>query len=341
MKILTISIATYNVADYLEKLLDSLISVDRLEELEILVINDGSKDNTKEKAYKYQQMYPDTIRLIDKENGGHGSTINRGIEEARGVYFKIIDGDDWVNSEGMAKLVDYLKSASEDMILTDYRECYTESDTYKDMSETMKGTREVIPVGEVVEFANIADRLERMQMHMITFKTDMLKQNNIRVDEHCFYVDTEYVFYTLPYIKTASYLDELVYCYRLGRPGQSMTSESLRKHVANHVKVNKGIIKAYGDNRQKVSDAVRQQMNTMLHDVTLLTYRILLSMPCKKVYGDQIGEIDKRLQTISIESYESLDEGWLRTFRKGNYNNYPVVWIKAKGKALVEHMSRK
>ena len=341
MKTLTISIAAYNVQNYIEKLLDSIISANRNEKIEVLVINDGSKDDTAIVAKKYVDKYPDTIRLIDKENGGHGSTINRGIEESTAKYFKIIDGDDWVEPEGLAGLVDYLEEATEDMVLSDYREVYEQTETYKDMSVTMMGTREAMPKGKIVDFTRVADRLERMQMHMITFRTEMLKSNHIRVDEHCFYVDTEYVFYTLPYIKTASYLERLVYCYRLGRPGQSMTSESLRKHVVNHVKVNKGIIKAYSDNDQDVSVAVRQQMNTMLHDVTLLTYRILLSMPCKKVYGDQISEIDKRLQTVSIESYESLDEGWLRTYRKGNYNNYPVVWIKSKWKALVEHMSRK
>ena len=104
-KNLTISIAAYNVENYLEKTLDSLI-IDNLDKLEVLIVNDGSKDNTKKIAQKYCKKYPNSIKLIDKENGGYGSTINAGIKEATGKYFKQLDGDDWYNTENLNRLVE-------------------------------------------------------------------------------------------------------------------------------------------------------------------------------------------------------------------------------------------
>lgn len=337
-KILTISIAAYNVEEYLDTLMNSIIKADRNEELEVLIINDGSKDSTLQKAKKYAEDNPDTIIVVDKENGGHGSTINKGIKLATGKYFKIIDGDDWVESEGLANLVDYLKEAYEDMVLTDYRECYMQSNAYKNMRENFAATRKAISIGQVIDFTSIADTIDRLQMHMITFKTELLKDNNICVDEHCFYVDTEYVFYVLPHIKTASYLDCTVYCYRLGREGQSMTSESLRKHAEDHIRVNLAIIRKYGRCENAVSDGVRRQMDTLVYNVTMLTYRILLSMNYNKALGEKIRSVDEHLLENNPNVYYSFTEKWLLSFRKSQYKHYLVAWCRGKIKSLVEHV---
>ena len=98
-KILSITIPSYNVEKYIDKCVQSMLVDSILDDIEILIVNDGSKDSTPEIAKGYVEKYPQTVRLIDKENGGHGSTINAGIREATGKYFKVVDGDDWLNTE--------------------------------------------------------------------------------------------------------------------------------------------------------------------------------------------------------------------------------------------------
>ena len=334
-KVLTISVAAYKVENYIETLLDSIIEADRQSEIEVLVINDGSTDKTLEIAGRYEAGYPDTIRVIDKENGGHGSTVNRGIKEAKGKYFKTIDGDDWVEPEGLRKLVDHLKSSDADMVLTDYRECYTETGTTKDIKR--EKTRQAIPQGETKDWTKTADKCERIQMHMVSFKTAILRENNIRLDEHCFYVDLEYVCFTLPYIKTVEYPDIMVYQYRLGRPGQSMTSESLRKNYEQHIRVNLAIIESY----THISDdipAVRRHIEELLAEHTLLTYRILLSFGYSKDKGERIKEVDTALQKGCPAAYEAITDKRIALFRKKQYNNYRTVWLLRRFDAVKEHI---
>lgn len=104
-KILTVTIPSYNVEKYLRQTLDSFLAEEILEEIEVLIVDDGSKDGTAAIGKEYEKNYPGTFRVISKENGGHGSTINRGIQEAKGQYFKVVDGDDWVNTGDFIKLV--------------------------------------------------------------------------------------------------------------------------------------------------------------------------------------------------------------------------------------------
>ena len=120
-KLLTVVIPAYNIEKYEEQCLSSFVKPKALPEIEVLVVNDGSSDRTVEIAEKYVQKYPDIFRVINKENGGHGSTINRGIEEARGTYFKVVDGDDWVDGAAFGKLVRFLHTAKSDFIVNTIR----------------------------------------------------------------------------------------------------------------------------------------------------------------------------------------------------------------------------
>ena len=116
-KTLTISVACYNVGQFLRKTLDSLIAPEIMDELEVLVVNDGSSDDTAEIAREYEEKYPQTFRLVDKANGGYGSTLNYSMPAARGRYFKQLDGDDWYNTEGLVRLVRFLRTATADIVL--------------------------------------------------------------------------------------------------------------------------------------------------------------------------------------------------------------------------------
>ena len=119
-KTLSVVIPSYNVEKYLPEILPTFLSPEVLDDIEVLIVNDGSKDNTSKVGKEFQDKYPNTVRIIDKENGGHGSTINRGIEEAVGKYFKVVDGDDWVDTDVFIKYVNALKTLEADAVMTPF-----------------------------------------------------------------------------------------------------------------------------------------------------------------------------------------------------------------------------
>lgn len=234
-KILTVVIPSYNVEQYLRGTLESFISDEIMSEIEIFVVNDGSKDRTPEIAEEYVKKYPQTFRLINKENGGHGSTINRGIEEASGKYFKVVDGDDWVNTEDFAELVRRLRSTEADYVITNY---YKVNDRTKEKKlEDFPWFRE-----NPVSTFNEAAHQSEIPMHALTIRTEILQKNKIRLDEHCFYVDNEYITFPVPYVNTVQYFHLAVYMYRLAVATQSVSVKGLQKHLPDHTKVTRRLI---------------------------------------------------------------------------------------------------
>ena len=129
MKLLSIAVPCYNSQDYMRNCVDSLLKGGEL--VEILIVNDGSKDNTVAVAQQYVDKYPDSVRIIDKENGGHGSTINAGIREATGKYFKVVDGDDWVDSVALQNLLDFLKDHDADLIINPCNQVFMDDNQRK------------------------------------------------------------------------------------------------------------------------------------------------------------------------------------------------------------------
>ena len=227
-KILTITIPSYNVEKYLQQTLDSFIDDEILNDIEVLVVDDGSKDRTATIGKAYEEKYPDTFRVISKENGGHGSTINRGIQEAKGKYFKVVDGDDWVYTEDFIKLVKALKTCNADYIVTNYYEVNdkTGEKTPREYREFQKK--------DIWKFSEAA-QVKQIGMHPLVIKTEILKKNQIRLDEHCFYVDVEYILYPVPYVETVQYLDLFVYMYRLAVTTQSVSLAGYQKHMQKDV----------------------------------------------------------------------------------------------------------
>ena len=148
-KTLTVVVPSYNVEKYLDQTLTSFINEAVMEEVEVLIVDDGSKDKTAQIGHSYEQKYPETFRVISKENGGHGSTINTGIAQARGKYFTVVDGDDWVDKEGFATLVTVLRDCTEDYILTRYHEVDDQT------KEERERAFPELPVGKTMELSLI------------------------------------------------------------------------------------------------------------------------------------------------------------------------------------------
>ena len=245
-KVLTISIAAYNVEKYLYNGVMSLLNSDMADKLEILIVNDGSKDNTAKIGKQLEKMTTigkkSIVKFIDKENGGHGSTINKGIELATGKYFKLMDGDDYFDTESLNKLVRYLEKSEEDFVLNNYVEDWSingvinpiqhynfmdPGKTYKidELARSKKGFRKWGPL-----------------LSTTTFKTKILKDANFKISEHCFYVDMEINSIAFCKAKTVKFYPLDLYIYYLGRQGQSVSAESFKRNYKNHEHVTLRII---------------------------------------------------------------------------------------------------
>ena len=209
-KILTISVAAYQVEKYIEKNLKSLINSNVIDFLEIFVIDDGGKDSTIDIAEKYQKIYPDSIKIVRKENGGYGSTVNYSIFHATGKYFKLLDGDDWFNTKGLIHLVDYLKNCRSDIVITPVFKCYESGEIKKEgFSEYTQN--------KILHISDIKNTTI-FSMWAMTYRTDVLRKSGLVLPEHMLYTDQYYATIPLAYAKTISFLSKGVYCYRIGRP---------------------------------------------------------------------------------------------------------------------------
>lgn len=221
-KILTIVIPTYNMQDYLRRCLDSLIvPEEQMQLLEVLVVNDGSKDNSSAIAHEYQDKYPDTFRVIDKENGNYGSCVNRGLKEATGKYIKILDADDWFDNEQFSLFVEKLKKYDCDLILSPFVK----------VNEKLKSVQKItIPLQKgVILSARELSRLPNVEMHAITYRVELLRSMCYVQTEGISYTDTEWDVLPLQNVGNFVVLEESVYEYLIGREGQTINLRSVIK----------------------------------------------------------------------------------------------------------------
>ena len=269
-KILTVVIPTYNMEKYLRRCLDSLIvSDEHMQMLEVLVINDGSKDTSSQIAHEYQDRYPQTFRVVDKENGNYGSCVNRGLDEATGKYFRLLDADDQFNKEGFVKLLQVLATTEADMVVTPYTHFYEEGAT----------KRKPFPKPRWVEFCKIYkaedfDYYDKnfkrlLSMHTTTYKLSILKEVGLRLQTGISYTDTEYVYFPLVAVKTILPLDITLYIYTIGRDGQTVMMTGSPKQVNDYYLVSERIFNDFIKCEKNLSDKAlrRKQLVTMASGV--------------------------------------------------------------------------
>lgn len=257
--ILSIIIPSYNVAKYIKAGVQSLLRSKYVADLEIIIINDGSKDNTIEKSNELLENYHGknpVVRIVDKENGGHGSTINKGIELATGKYFRLMDGDDYYITEELDKLIEKLKVEDSDIVLTNYIEDFAITAVYNPVKlyiNLTPGTKynldEMYYNGNEYGFISFGPLLPTS-----TYKTSILKNAKFKIDEHCFYVDMEYNMIGYINAQTVVYYPFNIYNYYLGRPGQSISREAYKRNILHHEKVCLRLVDYFTKNENKLSN---------------------------------------------------------------------------------------
>lgn len=272
-KLLTISIAAYNMQQYLRRCLDSILEPSIIDDLEILVINDGSQDNTMAIAQEYQNRFPHTVIAVDKENGGHGSTVNLGIQLAKGKYFRLLDADDWFETTDLTKFIERLKETDCDLILTNYAKEFTS----KNKTKTFRFRN--IQYDKVYDFRKWSGLLNCgapwFDLPTITYKTNILQSNNIRISE-CFYSDIEFDALPLLFVKDIMFIDLSIYRYFIGREGQSVSPYGSTKHYPDHLRITYKMIDFYNEKKNSVNDILREIYLRMVLFKITANYVVLL-----------------------------------------------------------------
>ena len=246
LKTITFAIPCFNSAEYMDKCIESILACDGgYGDIEILIVDDGStKDNTAQKADEWHERYPQTVYAIHKENGGHGSAVNTGLANARGRYFKVVDSDDWLDEEAMSHIMPYLRSQSElrdatDLVIANY--------VYEKVFE---GTRTAINYKNVfpTDCECTWDEIGRFKpsqyllMHSVIYRTEMLRDIELKLPEHCFYVDNIFVYVPLPAVKSIRYFDVDMYRYFIGREGQSVNEDTMMRRIDQQLRITRVMI---------------------------------------------------------------------------------------------------
>ncbi len=331
-KILTISVAAYNVEKYLAKLIESVIAADRYGDVELIIVNDGSKDGTQKIAEHYEQKYPDTIRLVNKENGGHGSAVNWGIRLAEGKYFRALDGDDWVDVSGTQKLIELLKGSSADLVLTDFLQCFTDKTVEKREFPKLKPYN-LYPLNAALK------KTDWMPYHTVIYKTRLLQSNGISVDEKCFYEDNEYCIYPLKYVKTLIYFDLYCYCYRYGEAEQSVSMLSRKKHIDDSSRVCKSLIKYLNQERKTAGTQLTEYMVRNTARMCMWHINSLLSFAPDRKRKAEIIKFDNYIQDHAKDVYirtwsvyknrNRILQVYVNLLRKTDFKIYRICgWLK-------------
>jgi len=272
MKLLSIAIPSYNSQAYMAKCIESLLVGG--EDVEILVVNDGSKDDTAKIADEYAQKYPTIVKAIHKENGGHGSAVNAGMDNATGKYFKVVDSDDWVDADSykklLAKLHEFENSGeSVDVLISNY--------VYEKEGEKPQPMRLVkeLPEGRFFDWNELGHFGvgHYILMHSVIFRLDLLKECRLRLPEHTFYVDNLYVFEPLPYAKKLYYMNVDFYRYYIGREDQSVNEKVMITRLDQQLRVNRRMIDYLTANKEMVysNKKLKKYMMGYLEIITVIS----------------------------------------------------------------------
>lgn len=292
------------MSDYIERCLNSLIIPD-MSQLDILVINDGSNDDSSEKAKKIAVRYPDSIRVIDKENGNYGSCINRGLKEACGKYVKILDADDTFETENFEKYVELLKTIDCDLVLNDF--CQVDANG----KERKKIVFSELEVGKVYRFDEISIVFDKYKiaMHSVTYKMKIFEGLNYHQTEGISYTDDEWVFYPFVNVHTVLYSGLCLYRYLVGREGQTMSGEKMARNLKHIMSIIEKMSDYYERNISSISTASKFFFENRLKFKArslFLTALYNLNIVDLKLIGDFIDYIKNKYHAVYTLLYADV-----------------------------------
>ena len=267
-KLLTFAIPCYNSGAFMHNCIESLLGVG--DDIEIIIVNDGSTDNTGAVADAYAEKYPEIIRVIHQENGGHGEGVNQGMRNARGMYYKVVDSDDRLDKEVLKKFLTRLRENVQggqdaDMYVCNYVYVRIDTGNRRTMSyqhifpnERLCTWEETRPFGPS----------QYLMMHSVVYRTALLREHGIELPKHTFYVDNLYMYEPFPYVKSIYYMNLDLYLYYVGSDEQSVSEKNMVKRIDQQIKVAKLMIQCHDLN--KIKETNRRLYRYMLHELAMM-----------------------------------------------------------------------
>lgn len=273
MKLLSVAVPCYNSAAYMRKCIESLLPGG--EDVEILVVNDGSVDETSRIGREYEQKYPNIVRLIDQANGGHGAAVNTGIREAKGLYFKVVDSDDRVREDAYLEILETLRyfAGSRDVL-----DMLVSNFVYEKEGEKRNKVmryRHALPKNELFTWKDVKHFMkgQYILMHSVIFRTKLLKEFGLELPEKTFYVDNIFVFEPLLQVENMYYLDVNFYRYYIGREDQSVNESVMISRIDQQIRVNKRMFDFYNEHLPEIHAEKhrKQYMYNYLEIITVVS----------------------------------------------------------------------
>lgn len=309
MKYISFAIPCYNSEAYMEKAIQSILKGG--EDVEILIVNDGSTDKTKKIGKRYEAEYPSIVKLVNKQNGGHGDAVNAGLSHATGKYFKVVDSDDWVDEDALKKILNTIKQFEKeekevDMIISNY--------VYEKVGMVHKKViryRNVLPQDKIFHWDEIGKfHLDQyILMHSVIYRTELLKLCQLELPKHTFYVDNIYVYYPLPHVRTLYYMDVDFYRYFIGREDQSVNEKVMISRLDQQIFVTKRMISMY-ELRMIQSKKLRKYMMNYL--AIMMTVSSILCIRSKEKENlEKKKELWKYLKMKDYRTYFTIRHGIL------------------------------
>ena len=287
---------------YLHKCLDSLVfeNEDLLKSVEVLVINDGSKDSSSAIAHEYENRYPNTFRVIDKENGNYGSCINRGLLEAKGKYVKVLDADDSFETDKFSQYVSALEGLDVDLIVTDFRLVYEDGNVCQEFHFSY-------PHKQVLDFIDYNKREDsfRLLMHGVTYRRQIFVDLNYRQTEGVSYTDQQWIFLPFEKVDKFYYLPVMLYNYLTGREGQTMASDVFIKSMPQLMKVNIDRVKMY-ENYHLYDSRYEWLFTEKLCRAMQSMYRTVLIMDDSQI--EKLIAFDKEVESVSPRFFKKMED---------------------------------
>lgn len=301
-KILTIVIPTYNMEEYIDKCLSSLVLHTGLEELEVIVVNDGSKDASLQIAQKYEKMFPQTFVVIDKDNGNYGSCINRGLDLARGKFFKILDADDSFDTESLGSFIEFLKGTDADLIMSDIL-------IINQIQGLQQKVEYELPVGLSFTFDYFVNKnVPYMWMHAVTHLTEKMRRIRYHQREGISYTDKEFVYYPVAVSERVAYFPNVLYRYLIGRKGQTVDENIWVKNYWMEIEAIKTLLLQYKNHKDEVSDSARRFMELQGQLYIKSIYNVFLKKSRGALSIQELVNFDAWLEALDDKLYHCVDD---------------------------------
>ena len=300
MKILSIIIPTYNMSMYIRSCIESLL-IDKMEDLDIIVVNDGSTDDSSAIAHEYAGRFPDSIRVLDKDNGNYGSCINVGLEIAKGKYVKILDADDTFDINVFAFYVQKLREIDVDLVLND---CCIVSSAGKVLKK-VKFDKLIDGEDSLIENSLCNFPYRSIMMHNVAYRTQLIKECDYHQTEGISYTDDEWIFLPMIHVEKLLYFAHPLYHYLVGRSGQTVDDINIERNIHHIAKIVKRMANEYSSSLPLLSSFAKKYLEERLISKSYFLYdRHIWDMNYTTTFDLQT--FDKELKEESPIVYDLL-----------------------------------